>query len=336
MNTKKLIRKILFVSFWLAVGGGMLTLLIAAMGRQKKDHCQDFEITLKGAGDNFFIDTKQVEKLLKSAANGDIKGQTKASLQLQKMEDLLEENVWIKDAEIYFDNKDVMHVSVTERIPVARIFTVNGNSFYMDESCNIMPLSLEQTARVPVFTGFPAKLISKRDSSLALNVRDMSMFILKNPFWMAQVSQVNIANDRTFELYPVVGTHVVKLGNGNDIERKFHRLFVFYKNVMSTTGFEKYAAIDVQFAGQIVGIRGKSGKVDSARLRYNVEKLLKQSLDLPSEEELAAKALKDQQRIAPDPQMSAVEKPAQPLEAPVEERADEPKKPKAVMGKIEN
>ena len=54
------------------------------------------------------------------------------------MEDLLENNVWIRDAELYFDNKDVLHVTVTEREPVARIFTTEENHFILmnrEEAC---------------------------------------------------------------------------------------------------------------------------------------------------------------------------------------------------------
>lgn len=343
MNTKKLIRKFLFATFWLAIGGGMLTLLIAAMGRQKKDHCKGFQITLKGAGDNFFITESQVEKLLKDAAKGKIKGQPKTAFHLQSMEKLLEQNVWIRDAEIYFDNKDVMHVSVTERIPVARIFNVVGKSYYIDETCRVMPLSTEQSARVPVFTGFPSKIISKRDSALLIEVREIANYILENGFWMAQVAQVDITKDREFELYPVVGSHVVKLGNAENLERKFHRLFVFYRNVLSKTGFEKYEAIDVQFSGQVIGVKANNRQaVDSAKLRYNVEKLLQQARQIPTEDQLAARALRDQQRINVDPVMSATaanpvaNSPAEGNEAPRENENSEtnqPRIPKAVMGR---
>src|SRR5258706_14065079 len=102
MNTGKAIRKILFVTIWVAIGGGMLTLLVAAIGKQKKDHCRDYTIRIKGASHNFFVDDKDVMKLLKAAAKGNVKGQPKSSFNLQQMELLLENNVWVKDAELYF------------------------------------------------------------------------------------------------------------------------------------------------------------------------------------------------------------------------------------------
>jgi cell division protein FtsQ len=309
VNTGKAIRKILFVALWLAIGGGMLTLLIAAIGKQKKDHCKDYTIRIKGAQDNFFVDGKDVLKLLKASAKGNIKGQKRSSLNLQQMEQLLEKSVWIKDAELYFDNQDVLHVSVQEREPVARVFTITGKSFYIDEAEKMMPLSDKLSAKVPVFTGFPEKVVSRRDSTLLHDVRAAASFILNDPFWMAQVAQMDITTERNFEMIPVVGNHKVMLGNGENIDRKFHRLFVFYKNILSKTGFDKYKAINVQYAGQVIGIKNEAGsKRDTAQLRLNVEKLLRQSREMQNDSLIAARAIKEQKAIPVDPSIAATEK----------------------------
>jgi cell division protein FtsQ len=309
VNTGRAIRKILFVALWVAIGGGMLTLLIAAIGKQKRDHCKDYTIRIKGAQKNFFVDDKAILKLLEFSANGKIKGHKKSSFNLLRIEQLLENNVWIKDAELYFDNKDVLHVSVTEREPVARIFTITGKSFYIDGGEKVMPLSDKLSARVPVFTGFPEKIISKRDSALLRDVRSAAGFILNDPFWMSQVAQIDITRERNFEMIPVVGNHTVLLGNGENIERKFHRLFVFYKNVLSQTGFDKYKAINVQYTGQVIGIKNtSSSKNDTARLRLNVEKLLRQAREVQNDSLIAAREIKEQKLIQVDPAIAATEK----------------------------
>ena len=77
-------------------------------------------------------------------------------------------------------------------------------------------------------------------------------------------------------MIPVVGNHIVKLGNGQNITQKFNRLFIFYKEVMSRTGFNKYKTIDVRYAGQVIGGKSENPKVDSVLLRKSVEKMLDQ------------------------------------------------------------
>jgi cell division protein FtsQ len=95
---------------------------------------------------------------------------------------------------------------------------------------------------------------------------------------MSQVAQVNITADRYFELSPVVGNHLIKLGNGKDIEKKFNRLMVFYKQVLAQKGFDAYSTIDVQYAGQVVGTRRgtEKNRVDTVMLKRRVNEMLKQ------------------------------------------------------------
>ena len=270
---------------WMVIGGGMLVLLIAAMGKQKKNICKDYSITIKGnEAKDFFLTETDVVKLLKAATKGNVKGQSKASFNLQQMENLLEENVWIKDAQLYFDNKEVLHVSVVERKPVARIFTQTGKTFYIDENEQGIPVSENMTIKVPVFTGVPDKESrAKKDSLLLHDIRTTAQFINGNPFWTSQVAQIDVAASNAdgsleFEMVPVIGNHIVKLGDGENVEQKFNRLFIFYKQVLARSGFDKYKTIDVRFEGQVVGGKSENPKVDSVQLRKNVENLLQQSL----------------------------------------------------------
>ncbi len=266
---------------WLCIAGGMFTLLLAAMSKKNKGQCRDYSITIKGVRNNFFIDKSDVEQLLIKKIKGNIKGQPVVSFNLNELEKMLEHDTWISDAEMYFDNKDILYVIITEREPVARVFTAAGNSFYLDSLGNRMPLSEKMSARVPVFTGFPdKKILSVKDSALLNDVRVTANFIMNDPFWMSQVAQINITPERNFEMSPVVGNHTVKLGNGENISKKFHRLMLFYKQVLSKTGFDKYKIIDVQYAGQVVASKYDAGAtIDSVQLRKNVEKLLQQSRD---------------------------------------------------------
>ena len=281
MNAKTTIRKVLFIAIWVCIGGGMFTLLMAAISRKNRGQCKDYSITIKGVQNNFFIDKKDVEQLLMKATKGNIKGVQVSSFNLHELEVMLEHNKWINDAELYFDNHDVLHITITEREPIARIFTTGSNSFYIDSAGKIIPLSDKLSARVPVFTGFPdKKILSGKDSSLLNDVKTMANYIIHDSFWMAQVAQVDITEDRTFEMIPLVGNHLVKLGTAEGVERKFRRLMIFYQQVLSKTGFDKYKVIDVQYKGQVVASRyAGDPKVDSVQLRKNIEKLLQQSID---------------------------------------------------------
>jgi cell division protein FtsQ len=264
---------------WICIGGGMLSLLIAAIGKKKREDCADYTIAIKNPAENLFIDANDIRRLLKAGAGSEIKGKKIAEINLKKLEQLLRENVWVRKAEMWFDNRNVLHVEVYEREPIARIFTTAGNTFYIDSNEKRLPLSDKLSARVPVFTGFiDKKVYSAKDSMLLTDVKNIATYISNDPFWMSQVAQIGITPGRDFELSPVIGNHLIKLGNGNDIEKKFNRLMIFYKQVLAQRGFDAYSTIDVQYAGQVVGTRRgtEKNKVDTAMLKRRVDEMLKQ------------------------------------------------------------
>ena len=135
------IRKILLLSLALVTGTGLLVLLIAAINKKNHTICNGTEITISGKSSDFFLNSQDVLNIIAPDKNNPPKGKLLASFDLKKIEAALKQNVWIKDAQLFFDNNNVMRVTVEERSPVARIFTVNGNSFYIDSSGKRLPLN---------------------------------------------------------------------------------------------------------------------------------------------------------------------------------------------------
>ncbi|HEY4063485.1 MAG TPA: hypothetical protein VGM30_16375 [Puia sp.] len=278
------IRKILSVTLWSVITTGVMVLLVAAIRYKNSNVCKGFRIDISGPSGELFIDRKEITEILASAGAG--KGQNKpiVSFDLRRLEATLEKNVWIRDAQLFFDNNGILRVNVIEREPIARIFTTDGNSFYMDSSCVQLPLTGKLPAMLPVFTGYPAPKVRLhgQDSTLTTQIRTLSGFIRQDPFWMAQIAQVDITPGKTFELIPMIGKHVVGFGDGSDYEQKFHRLFLFYKEVLSRTGFDKYSRIDVAYAGQVIGTRkgSESTRSDSVQGMNNIRQLIRSAQQL--------------------------------------------------------
>ncbi|MDR3714988.1 MAG: hypothetical protein P4L51_19415 [Puia sp.] len=272
------IGKILFVGLWCVIGTGVGILLVAAIKSKNSKTCTGWKISISTASEKAFVDRKEVLDLLTSGGMRKITGRSVMSFDLRQMEAELKRNVWIREAQLFFDNNQVLQVNVTERQPVARIFTRLGSSFLMDSSGVQIPLSDKFPARVPVFTGYPDATIRVHgpDSVLTSQIRRLSAYILSQPFWMSQLSQIDITPGRTFEMIPVVGNHLIEFGDGDDYEQKFHRLFIFYKEVLSKTGFDKYSKIDVEFDGQVIGTKKGAAisRYDSLQAIRNIQQLI--------------------------------------------------------------
>lgn len=272
---------------WIMMGAGIVVLLIAAISKRNNERCTDIDIQISGVQNNFFIDKKEVLKILHNVSGGIIKTKPVHAIDLATMENQLKKIPWIEDAQLYFDNNDVLRVSIKEREPIARIFTTTGQSFYIDSSLKRLPLSDKFSPMVPVFTSFPGDAVkwSKQDSELINDIKTFSQFIAVNPFWMAQIDQVDITSNNEFDLIPKLGNSIIHFGDAENCAQKFNNLMCFYKQVLTKMGWDHYAAIDAQFSGQIVAVRKDAGEVkaDSLKsvqiMKQMIEEAQKQSND---------------------------------------------------------
>ena len=255
----------------------MTLLLVAAIGRRNKERFRSYTIEIQGHYGGSFLTVDSVASLLQSHTAG-VRGELLSLFNMQQVEMKLQQHPWIRKAQLYFDNKDILHVRITEKIPLARVFTLNGTSSYLDEVGQLMPLSTTHAVKVPVFTGIADSAgIKNRDSSLLIQMRDMAQYIVNDTFWNAQVAQLDRTADQNWEMIPVVGDHIVKLGPATDFPSQLRKLFIFYKQVLVKTGFNRYRTIDLRYENQVVAGYGIGQQVDSIQLRKSVQQLLQQS-----------------------------------------------------------
>ena len=277
MKFKRPIYRILFFAAWIVVLGGIATLVIAANRKSGMHKCKGVEVSINENSKTVSVKKEDVLRIIERTAHGPVMNRTFGDLNLGSMEKALKANPWIRDAELYLDTRDVLHVSVWEREPFARVFTTAGTSFYIDSSGYQLPLLENYTAKMPVVTGFmPTKKWNRKDSATVQGLKDIILAISKDSFWTAQVGQIDISPDCKFELVPLIGSHTIKLGYAENVESKLHNLFVFYKQVLPKAGFAKYSVLDAEFDGQIVGVRkGPRSAIDSIQLQKNIEELMK-------------------------------------------------------------
>ena len=271
---------------WLSVAIAGMVLLGAAASKKNTKLCKGIVVEIEGGNDQFFVDEKEIMQLLN--ANGSLSERPLESINLLMLEKRLENDRWIRNAEMYIDNKQMVQVRVEENEPVARVFTRGGYQYYIDSSCNKLPLSDRLSARVPMITNFPSDRTrwSRLDSNLMASLKNMALYINEVPFWKAQVAQLNVNDNREIEMFPTIGYHVVLLGKPEASEEKFNRLFSFYKQVWAKVGLEKYETIDVRFMGQVVaakkGAAAAALAIDSVKAKQAVDNMLQaeESLDV--------------------------------------------------------
>jgi cell division protein FtsQ len=255
MIKKSTILKVFHILFWLIIGSGLSFLLISGIVKEQTNQCKAVQIDFKDEKLINMIDRKEVyASLWPGRSELYPVGKNTASFDLFSLENTLVKNPWIQEADIYFDNQHILHVDIKQKNPVARLFTAEGYSYYIDNRYNLLPLKQTDHIVLPVFTNFyvnPAGM-KKSDSMLLARVVSLSNFISKDPFWLAQIESVYIRPDNGFELSTQIGDHTVDLGIRSEWEPMFKKLKLLYQKFSQEDSWSRYALINLQFRDQVV------------------------------------------------------------------------------------
>jgi hypothetical protein len=141
----------------------------------------------------------------------------------------------------------------------------------------MLPKSGLKSARLPVFTGFPAvgNVLLPADSILLKEIGELSLFIQKDSFMTAMLDQIDIRSDRTFSLIPKLGDQIILFGDAKNKEEKFKKLRLFYEKVIPIRGWNAYQKVNLQFKDQIVAsIKGREETVADSMKTINMLKAM--------------------------------------------------------------
>ncbi len=249
-------QKIVIRILWSIASAALIVLFVVAWKAKNEKQLTDIQVELVGeSAQALFMDEIAIRAILNE--QGVHVGVPVDKVNLTQLEQFIEKTEWVKNAEFFINNKLVLDAKIEQRIPIARVFTASGSSFYIDNEGWRLPLKQLTVLNLPVFTGFPTDQpkLSKPDSVLLKEVLFFAKTIQKDSFFMAQVAQVNIESNGHFQMVPTLGDHLVLLGTVDQLEDKLNRLFTFYKNVWVGSGINAYQVIDCRFDHQVVALK---------------------------------------------------------------------------------
>ena len=242
---------------WSVAGAGVLFALVAAIRTSAEGPYTEVQVSFRGGADGTYVDSATVLRIISraGAASGAEEG-ARAAVPLAELERRLEKEPWIRNAELFRDRQGVLRVEVEEAEPLFRVFTEDGRSFYVDSGLQRLPLNERAFPRLPVFTAMPlgASPWKRRDSLLLAEAREIVRYLGTDSFWMAQIEQCDYDARLGFVMTPRMGDHGIVFGAGVDIADKFHRLMVFYEQVLSNAGWSAFRQLDLRFRGQVVAV----------------------------------------------------------------------------------
>ncbi|MEO1258728.1 MAG: hypothetical protein AAFZ15_08015 [Bacteroidota bacterium] len=238
-------------------GAALLILLITAAASRKKE--LPIEATVVNvdplAGGHWLIDSADVIQIIERSFGMPLNEQAAGLIDEERVERILEEDPFVKNAEVLIAANSQVKINIEQRVPILRIFDNLGAQYYLDEYGNRMPLSPHFTARTLVATGdiqphTPA--FFERDRHEFKDLFELAKYILADKFWNAMIEQIYFNKRGEFVLIPKIGDQTIIFGKYEDVDDKFFRLKTFYEKAMNKEGWKKYHSIDLRFEGQVV------------------------------------------------------------------------------------
>lgn len=206
------------------------------------------------SGDKLISD-RDVRQALLTAFGADLENSDLGDLEVERMERVLESDPFVKNADVYIDQNNQLHINIEQREPLLRVLDNNGNNYYLDAAGKKMPPSKNFAARVIVATGnvspYTPEFREKRKSSLK-DLYNITQTLLADDFLKSFIQQIHVNNAGEFILVPLIGDQKIILGSAKKLEDKLNRLKIFYKEGMPYEGWRKYETINLKYSGQVV------------------------------------------------------------------------------------
>lgn len=242
-----MIKRILILCILLAVTAYLIVAVTVFNRKPENQVCKGMELVVKDSIDYDFITETEVKNLLKQKNLYPEKKRI-GTINVRLLEETLSRHPFISKAECYLTSGGKVGIEVYQRIPILRIMSSNGDNYYIDQSGKIMSAA-GKSVHVAVATGFIDRKFAQNE------LYQLGLYLQQNPFWKAQVEQINVTPRKELEIVPRVGDHILFLGKATDFEEKFSKLQTFYSKVLNRIGWNKYERISIEFNNQIIGTK---------------------------------------------------------------------------------
>ncbi|MBP3229633.1 MAG: cell division protein FtsQ [Prevotella sp.] len=220
--------------------------------------CTKVAINIADESTNGFLSAAEIKHILERNQIYPLEKRM-AFVDPRRIEDILKSSPFVNTAQCYTTQDGHVCINITQRLPIVRIKSNNGDDYYLDDHGGIMPNS-KYTSDLIIASGS----INKWFAQTYLGC--LSKTIMGNDLWRNLIEQIHVLPDRSIELVPRIGDNIVFIGSlpeTNDkavrqslideyVARKMERLEKFYKYGLSEAGWNKYSYISLEFDNQII------------------------------------------------------------------------------------
>lgn len=238
---------------------GVLCLLIWNKNSEEQSLKTCAGVRVEYDEDYVFVSREDIEGYLKSDY-GPIVGQRLDSVDLRRVEEILDAKSAVLKAEAYTTPDGFLNVKLFQREPVVR-FQKGDIGFYADERGFIFPLQSNYTSRVPIIDGnipldvqadYKGEPRSEKEKEWLEGAIRLVNFIKESKVWSENISQMTVNSDGDIVMVPRKGNEKFIFGGPDSPKAKFGRIERYYNTIVPAKGQDTYSTVNVKYDGQIV------------------------------------------------------------------------------------
>lgn len=210
--------------------------------------CQNFYINVSDSTENDLIKAENLYTYL-SKAHLLPQGKSRSEINTDEIEKYVRKIDLLDKVECYTDDAGNVHLDVSQRNPIMRVYTNMGETYYIDDKGEQLAVDTMFTDYVPIVSGCIDDTVS------AEMLIPLVEYISSHEFWEKQITQIAVSTGHEVMLYPRVGNHIMVLGSIDNYKNKMTALMEVYKQIIPSVGWSAYDTISVKYQNQIVCTR---------------------------------------------------------------------------------
>lgn len=237
---------------------GLALLLRATRAERAMLACEHVEVEFRDSLK--FVNSAEVRNWL-DRDYGICTGRRLDSLDLGRIEQLLLSRGPIVGCEAWTDGKGVLHVEISQRMPVLRFSYGGGQGYYIDAEGWIIPLHSSYTADVRVIegsipvrpaAGFSGLPESEADRKWLQGMLKLQREIDGSRTWSPLVRRTIIRSDGDIALTLGSGDELYIIGGPERLEEKLSGIEEYLRNIVPLKGEGYYRTVNLKYKNQII------------------------------------------------------------------------------------
>lgn len=207
--------------------------------------CEEVQIVLHDSLCRQYVDADELEVYLKRADVYPL-GKTMEAVDCHAIEQCLQGHDMLRKVECYKSPFGVVHIGVTQRVPVLYVVT-NDGCYYVDSDRLVMPVRKQINVDVPVLKGAVSERAAREE------YYDFVAWLDDDSYWGARVKSVHVSHPKHVVLHQEAPDAKIIIGALEGYEKKLAKLRKVYTKGAMLIDSIGYSAYDLRFEGQVVG-----------------------------------------------------------------------------------